>query len=111
METCFLPTPLITRTFLDLTFALPVIELIQVFVLDHEGQVVRAQGLFLEEVGQTIVLGGQTRSEVEIPFRLENLFAQGGDVIGGKVQAVESVQEVDEGLESLGLIHDREGDE
>ena len=52
---------------------LPVEDLVQVFVLHLEGDVVRREDFLLEVIRQAVVLGGESGAGIEISFRFQDL--------------------------------------
>src|SRR6185369_10799496 len=86
-------------------------ELVDFFVGEVPDSVVRGYRLIFEKFGQTVVRTVETSFDVEFAFELENVFAEGNEVVAGHGDAGAGVEHVDQGRQTLGNIEGRKGHE
>src|SRR6266571_3229828 len=90
---------------------LEVPELVDFFVGEVPDSVVRGYRFIFEKFGQTVVRAVETSFDVEFVFELEDVFAEGNDVITGQGDVGAGVEDVDQGRQTLGNIEGRKGHE
>ena len=88
---------------------LPVEDLVQVVILYQEGDIVRWQRLSPEEFWEAVLFGPKSRPEVKVSFILEDGFPQLGYVICRQLQAIKRIDDIEQSLERIGLVHDSKG--
>jgi len=89
---------------------LPVIDPVKIFIFDIKRYIVGRERLFLEEIGQTVVLLGKAGPGIEIPFKGKNRFPQFGDIVSGEVLAGKCADHVNKGFKCFRLIQNCKGD-
>ena len=88
-----------------------IMHLVKLLVRYLKGSMMRRQCLIREEFGQPVVFAGKTGSFVEIPFHLEDVFAEFRNIIRRHFRTNKGTDQIDQGLKSFWLVQNRKGDE
>src|SRR6266567_346724 len=90
---------------------LKVPELVDFFIAEIPYRIVGRHRLELEEFGEAVVGLGEARLDVELPFGLQDMLAEVGDVVAGQADSEPRVDHVDQGRQALGDVQGRESNE